>query len=218
MVRLEERCDLLRNELSKRMRGSEAKLAVELEKKRTEMKEIFNKLTVQQSYYESSNEAIKVCRVDCGVALEKIQIFQKLANEFHKNIEGLKTHSLVTDLHLEAYLPIQVASIAYDVSSGAVVKKNYPKFRQNFRKKLKVLEQNLMGCCDPEPDKRLKPHISLFQKNQYELPHEYLNPTKDMLKRDDSKDEGISVQKSKKGTHSREKRRLSKMSNFEPNF
>ena len=44
MARLEERCDLLRNELSKRMRGSEAKLAVELEKKRTEMKEIFNKL------------------------------------------------------------------------------------------------------------------------------------------------------------------------------
>lgn len=63
-------------------------------------------------------------------------------SEFNINIEALKTHALSTDLHLESTLPIQIASIAFDVGLGTIMKKQFPKYRTNFKKRVKILEKN----------------------------------------------------------------------------
>ena len=54
----------------------------------------------------------------------------------------MKTHALSTDLHLESTMPLQIASIAFEVSIGTIMKKQYPKFRKNFKKRLTILEKN----------------------------------------------------------------------------
>ena len=54
------------------------------------------------------------------------------------------------------------------------MKKQYPKFRNNFRKRMKTLEKNFSDCSDPF----IEGYASIFRKNYYELPDEYVNPTK----------------------------------------
>jgi hypothetical protein len=95
-------------------------------------------------------------------------------SEFNINIEALKTHCLATDLHLESALPLQIASIAFDVGIGAIMKKQYPKYRSNFKMRIKTLEKNYQDCSDPF----IEGYDSIFRKNNYELPEEYTNPTK----------------------------------------
>ena len=68
------------------------------------------------------------------------------------SIDALKRYALVTDLHLEAYLPLQTASIAFDVVRGVSQKeKAYTKFKKYFSTKvLKPLEKNLLNVCNPD--------------------------------------------------------------------
>ena len=77
-----------------------------------------------------------------GLVEEKFGHYEKIANEFNKHIEALKTHCLTTDLHLESTLPLQIASISYEVSSSLVKKKDYYKYRNNFKKRIAALEKN----------------------------------------------------------------------------
>ena len=105
---------------------------------------------------------------------QKFEIFERVSSEFMINIEALKTHALATDLHLESTMPLQIASIAFEVGIGAIIKKQYPKFRNNFRKRVRALQKNFNDCTDPFLDG----YQSLFRKNFYELPDEYVNPTK----------------------------------------
>ena len=85
-------------------------------------------------------DSIKEIKLDIDLQKKKFEIFERISSEFQINIEALKTHALSTDLHLESSLPIQIAAIAFDVSIGAIMKKQYPKFRNNFKKTLKLLE------------------------------------------------------------------------------
>ena len=90
-------------------------------------------------------------------------------------------------------MPMQIASIAFEVGIGAIMKKQYPKFRNNFRKRVRVLQKNFNDCSDPF----LEGYQSLFRKNFYELPDEYVNPTKFA---------GLDLKKPTKGSHSKNSR------------
>ena len=107
-----------------------------------------------------------------GLVEDKFKSYEKIANEFNKHIEALKTHCLTTDLHLESALPLQVASISYEVCSSLVKKKDYYKFRNNFKKRIDDLEKNFQRCSDPT----ILDNESLYRKNYYELPADYLVP------------------------------------------
>lgn len=54
------------------------------------------------------------------------------------------------------------------------MKKQYPKYRSNFKARIKTLEKNYQDCSDPF----IEGYESIFRKNNYELPEEYTNPTK----------------------------------------
>ena len=70
------------------------------------------------------------------VQKDKFVKYEYVLREFHNNIEQLKLHSLSTDLHLESSLPLQIASLAFDVASPMVMKKQFPKFRSSFKKRI----------------------------------------------------------------------------------
>ena len=72
-------------------------------------------------------------------------------------------------------MPLQMATITYEVCSNLANKeKIYKKFRGNFKKKVKVLEKNFQKCTDPS----IKDYESVYRKNFYELPADYLIPKK----------------------------------------
>jgi hypothetical protein len=70
--------------------------------------------------------------------------------EFLKNIEALKTYAICNDLHMEAYQPLQMANIAFEVTKGLVTKARIEKFDKHFTKNvIKPLEKNCVNACDP---------------------------------------------------------------------
>ena len=86
----------------------------------------------------------------CYELATKFEQQNELLLQFNENIEALKTNYLVTDLHLEAYLPVQTALIAYDVGRGSVHKTKLEKFEKYFASKvIRPLEKNLLKVCDP---------------------------------------------------------------------
>ena len=144
----------------------------------------------QEEFYKLNSMGLKELKAEFATQCKKFEIFEKVSSEFQINIEALKTHALATDLHLEATIPMQIASISFEVGIGAIMKKQYPKFRNNFRKRLRVLQKNFNDCSDPY----LEGHQSLYRKNFYELPDEYVNPTKSA---------DVDPKKSKKGSHTK---------------
>lgn len=61
----------------------------------------------------------------------------------------MKTAALVTDMHLEAYVPVQSGLIAYEVCKGLVTDQTNKKFTDHFAKKvIKSLERNALKTCD----------------------------------------------------------------------
>ena len=58
----------------------------------------------------------------------KFALLERVTSEFSINIEALKTHALTTDLHLESTLPLQTASIAFEIGLGSITKKQFGKF------------------------------------------------------------------------------------------
>ena len=77
----------------------------------------------QEEFYKLSFDGLKDLRLDFVKQNKKFEIFERVASEFQINIEALKTHALSTDLHLESALPLQIASISYEVGIGAILKK-----------------------------------------------------------------------------------------------
>ena len=71
------------------------------------------------------------------------------------------------------------------------MKKQFPKFRATFKKRIEALERNLQQCCDPE----VTDYQSYFRKNYYELPKDYIM-AKSM--RDEKDEEGGSGSKEKR--------------------
>ena len=82
------------------------------------------------------------------------------------------------------------------------MKKQFPKFRSAFKKRIKALEENLLQCCDPE----VEGYKSFFRKNYYELPKDYVVVKTEREKGDDS---GSEKSKSKDKHRSVEKRKNS---------
>ena len=98
------------------------------------------------------------------ISAELAQKLEKQSTE----IANLKTFSLATDLHLEAYLPLQCATIAYEVGKAMVPKERNEKYKRHFMKNLvKPFEFKILAMCDPSVS-----HSSRFRKLQYKLPHE----------------------------------------------
>ena len=80
--------------------------------------------------------------------------------------ESLKTYSIVNDLHLEAYLPLQMATIAFDVGKGLTSRKQAEHYKKHFYSKvMKDLEKNCIMVCDPAMDQS----NSKFGKCSYKI-------------------------------------------------
>lgn len=125
-----------------------------------------------EKYYNLNVEAIQNITTTHVNSQKRLEIYERIMSEFHLNIEALKTHSLSTDLHLESTLPLQIASISFQVGMGSITKKQFPKFRKNFKARLRDLEKNFQDCSNPF----IENYESSFRKNFYELPPEYINP------------------------------------------
>ena len=81
--------------------------------------------------------------------IEHHEVIVKLS----ETMESLKTYTIVNDLHLEAYLPLQVATIAFDVAKGLAHKKDLERYKKYFATKVvRDLERNCIMVCDPSLD------------------------------------------------------------------
>ena len=167
----------------------------------------FQDWTVTQTeFYKLNLEGLKQHTAELTKQQNKFEVFERVVSEFNINIEALKTHALSTDLHLESSLPLQIASIAFEVGQGTIMKKQFPKFRKNFKKRIDRLEKNFQDCSDPF----LEGYESIFRKNFYELPDEYLNPTKVGNASKASGDSGSNKGSAQGYSRSKEKRKSSK--------
>lgn len=73
--------------------------------------------------------------------------------KLHENIKCLKSHSTITDLHMETFIPMQTATIAYEVAKGLAPKKKIDRFYKHFCNRIvKPLERNIIDTCDPSRD------------------------------------------------------------------
>jgi hypothetical protein len=98
----------------------------------------------------------------------------RLMVEWQSHIDALKAHALLTDLHLESFLPFQIASISFELCHSFVKRKPQAKLRERFMVKLTELEDNLVHCCDPE----VTGYHSAYRKHHYVLPAELIKKTK----------------------------------------
>ena len=82
-------------------------------------------------------------------------------------VENLKTYTFINDLHMETYLPLQTATIAYEIGKGVVERKRADKYKEFFiNKVIKTLERNCVKVIDPSiPDFQ-----SRFRKFNYIIP------------------------------------------------
>ena len=70
---------------------------------------------------------------------------------------------------MEAYLPLQIATIAFEVTKGSCPIKYRTKFEKHFAKRVtKVLEKNCINVCNPKIDE----YLSRYRKMNYKLPLE----------------------------------------------
>jgi hypothetical protein len=98
----------------------------------------------------------------------KFEAQHDLLLQFAEHIESLKSHALVTDLHFEAYLPLQTACLAYEVGKGLADKDKMDRYKRHFAQKvIKNLEKNCLKVVDQESGK-----ASRFQKIDYKIPTE----------------------------------------------
>ena len=57
----------------------------------------------------------------CFELATKFEQQYEVLNRCTEDIEALKTYALVNDLHMETYLPIQSATIAYEVGKNLIM-------------------------------------------------------------------------------------------------
>ena len=54
---------------------------------------------------------------------------------------------------MEAYLPLQTATIAFEVGKGLIKRDQSDKYKRHFVKKVvKTLEKNCVNVCNPHKD------------------------------------------------------------------
>jgi hypothetical protein len=93
----------------------------------------------------------EVCCCELAVKFDQQNDVMK---QLIENIEHLKTYSIVNDLHTEAFLPLQIANIAFEVGKGIVTKTRAPKYERHFvNRVVRKLEKNLLQVCDPQVDR-----------------------------------------------------------------
>jgi hypothetical protein len=57
---------------------------------------------------------------------------------------------MLTDIHMEAYLPIQAATIAFEVGKGLVPKSKAEKYQTHFMKRIiHKMEKNALDVVNP---------------------------------------------------------------------
>ena len=59
-----------------------------------------------EEFHKLNCDEIEAIKANHDNLVNKFGFFERVAAEFHLNIEALKTHALTTDLHLESSLPI----------------------------------------------------------------------------------------------------------------
>ena len=59
----------------------------------------------------------------CYEIATKFETHHNLLKDLTDHVETLKTYTLVNDLHMEAYQPLQIATIAFEVCKSSVTKK-----------------------------------------------------------------------------------------------
>ena len=65
-------------------------------------------------------------------------------------LESLRVNALETEIHLEAILPLQTASIAFEVGKLIVDRKKKADYTYNFANKIvKTLENSCLNVCFP---------------------------------------------------------------------
>ncbi len=80
------------------------------------------------------------------VQAKHMEVFQE--HEIH--LEALKKSVQIEEMHLQAFLPFQIASICFEITSDLAKKKGRIQYRKNFRNILTELEQNLLSSCEPD--------------------------------------------------------------------
>ena len=83
--------------------------------------------------------------------------------QLSEQIDVIKTCSLATDLHMEAFLPLQMATIAFEVGKG--ITKDPKKFIRFFGEIVHILEKKLVSICCDHPVTS-----SRYQKLTYKIP------------------------------------------------
>jgi hypothetical protein len=66
-----------------------------------------------------------------------------------ESIESLKTYSILNDIHLEAYLPLQIATLSFEVGKGLIMHGKKGKYKRHMQSVMKSLEKNVVTYCDP---------------------------------------------------------------------
>ena len=95
-----------------------------------------------------------ICRHEqlCFEIANKFDEQNNVLKQLTESIEAVKEYALVNDLHMEAYLPLQTATVAYEVTNilCKVSKGPKEKFKKYFVQKcIKKLEKNCLSVCDP---------------------------------------------------------------------
>ena len=117
--------------------------------------------------YKRMKEDVSRHETLCFEIAKKFEVQHDVMTQHTDNIDALKTFAMVQDLHQEAYLPLQVATIAFEVSRGLASKDKVDKFKKYFtRKVFAELEKNCVTVCSKNSE------ISRFRKLSYKLPQQ----------------------------------------------
>ena len=89
----------------------------------------------------------------CYELAAKFEQQMKFMLKLTDNIESLKTSAMINDIHLEAYQPLQTASIAFEVGKCLVPPHKIDKFTKKFvNKVVRNLEKNVVSVMNPTVD------------------------------------------------------------------
>ena len=82
------------------------------------------------------------------LAMKFDQQFEVITN-LTNGVESLKNYAVLNDLHLEAYLPFQIANLAFEVGKGLMQPNKKEKYKKHTLNVFKGLEKNCLNVCDP---------------------------------------------------------------------
>ena len=119
--------------------------------------------------YESISDNLVRHEVIVTEVANKLDHHHEVLTDLGHNITELKKYAVMSDLHMEAYLPLQIANIAFDLGKCIVKKSGMEKYCQQVMKKvISPLERNLLNLCDPGEYQ----YVSRYKKMTYKLPED----------------------------------------------